>query len=105
MRAALALLLAPVLGLSFDAEREAGRPADDFTDVVRPLLDTYCTECHGGEEAKGGAYFTVLFPSTQFVFAQDCAWWLAFQPQAVDRTKLTLGACFPRDTVALDDFE
>ena len=58
-----------------------------------------------GAEAKSGAYFTVLFPSTQFVFAQDCAWWLAFQPQAVDRTKLTLGACFPSDTVALDDFK
>jgi phenylpropionate dioxygenase-like ring-hydroxylating dioxygenase large terminal subunit len=58
-----------------------------------------------GNEAKSGAYFTVLFPATQFVFAQDCMWWLAFQPLAVDRTQLTLGACFPRETVDLDSFD
>jgi len=55
-------------------------------------------------EASGGAYFTLLYPSTQFVFAQDCLWWLAFQPVAVDRTRLTIGACFPRTTIALAGF-
>lgn len=55
--------------------------------------------------ARGGAFFTLVYPSTQFVFAQDCAWWLAFQPLAVDRTRLVIGACFPRATVALPEFE
>jgi len=58
-----------------------------------------------GAEAASGAYFTLLYPSTQFVFAQDCMWWLAFEPLAVDRTRLTIGACFPRSTIALDGFE
>jgi phenylpropionate dioxygenase-like ring-hydroxylating dioxygenase large terminal subunit len=57
-----------------------------------------------GMEAARGAYFTLLYPSTQFVFAQDCMWWLAFRPLAVDRTQLTIGACFPRATLALDAF-
>ena len=57
------------------------------------------------EEAKKGAYFTLLFPSTQFVFAQDCMWWLAFKPVQPDVTELTLGACFPEDIVQLDDFD
>ncbi len=57
------------------------------------------------DEARGGAYFTLLYPSTQFVFAQDCMWWLAFQPRAVDRTRLVIGACFPRSTIDLPEFE
>ena len=57
------------------------------------------------EEARNGAYFTLLYPSTQFVFAQDCMWWLAFQPLAVDRTRLQLGACFPEESIARPDFE
>lgn len=55
-------------------------------------------------EARCGAFFTLLFPSTQLVFAQDCMWWLAFRPEAVDRTRLTLGACFPQSTIGLPDF-
>jgi len=58
-----------------------------------------------GAEAASGAYFTLLYPSTQFVFAQDCMWWLAFQPEAVDRTRLTIGACFPQQTIELPGFE
>lgn len=55
-------------------------------------------------EARCGAFFTLLFPSTQLVFAQDCMWWLAFRPETVDRTRLTLGACFPQSTIGLADF-
>jgi phenylpropionate dioxygenase-like ring-hydroxylating dioxygenase large terminal subunit len=58
-----------------------------------------------GEEAISGAYFTLLYPATQFVFAQDCIWWLAFEPEAVDRTRLSIGACFPRSIIDLPDFE
>jgi hypothetical protein len=56
-------------------------------------------------EASRGTYFTLLFPATQLVFAQDCMWWLTFKPEAVDRTRLTLGACFPDSTVNLPDFK
>ena len=56
-------------------------------------------------EARAGACFTLVFPSTQLVFAQDCLWWLAFSPVAVDRTRLTLGACFPQSTICLPGFE
>ena len=55
--------------------------------------------------AREGAFFTLVYPSTQFVFAQDCAWWLAFEPRAVDRTRLVIGACFPRATTELPEFE
>lgn len=55
--------------------------------------------------AAAGTWFTLVYPSTQLVFAQDCLWWLAFQPLAVERTKLTLGACFPQTTIALPGFE
>lgn len=58
-----------------------------------------------GSEALSGAYFTLLYPSTQFVFVQDCMWWLAFVPVAVDHTRLRIGACFPRSTIALDAFD
>jgi len=57
-----------------------------------------------GTKAASGAWFTLLYPSTQFVFAQDCMWWLAFKPLAVERTQLTIGACFPAATLALDRF-
>ena len=57
------------------------------------------------ETAQSGAFFTLLFPSTQFVFAQDCMWWLGFKPVAMDRTSLTLGACFPESTMTRTDFE
>lgn len=58
-----------------------------------------------GEEARAGACFTLLYPSTQIVFAQDCIWWLAFKPLAVDRTELSIGACFPKSTCDLEGFE
>lgn len=57
------------------------------------------------DDAIRGAYFTMLFPSTQLVFAQDCMWWLTFSPLAVDRTRLTLGACFPQSTIDLAGFQ
>ncbi len=32
-------------------------------------------------------------------------WWLDFCPIAVDRTHLSIGACFPRSTIELPEFE
>lgn len=56
------------------------------------------------DQAQQGAFFTVIEPMTQFACAQDSMWWLVVRPVAVDRTVLSLGGCFPRDTVALPDF-
>ena len=56
-------------------------------------------------EQRRGTYFTDIYPCTQFVFANDCMWWLAFQPRQVNQTHLTLGACFPPETIALPAFE
>jgi phenylpropionate dioxygenase-like ring-hydroxylating dioxygenase large terminal subunit len=56
-------------------------------------------------EAKRGAYFTMILPTSQLACAQDCMWWLAMRPIAPDRTVLSLGGCFPKSTVALPDFD
>jgi phenylpropionate dioxygenase-like ring-hydroxylating dioxygenase large terminal subunit len=55
--------------------------------------------------ARRGAFFTMVFPSTQLVFAQDCMWWLAFHPVSADHSRLTLGACFPQSTIDLAGFD
>jgi phenylpropionate dioxygenase-like ring-hydroxylating dioxygenase large terminal subunit len=47
----------------------------------------------------------MILPATQFACAQDAMWWLAMRPEAVDRTILSLGGCFPRSTVARPDFQ
>jgi len=57
-----------------------------------------------GRAAKG-TFFSVIYPCTQIVFAQDCIWWLDFKPIDVSTTVLTLGSSFPQDTVASRDFE
>lgn len=53
------------------------------------------------EDARRGTYFTILPPTCQLVFAQDCAWWLNTVPIAPGRTLLEIGGCFPQ--AALDD--
>ncbi len=56
-------------------------------------------------KASRGTWFTVVYPCTQIVFSQDCAWWLDMKPLSVDRTLVTLGGCFPASTVAMPGFE
>lgn len=51
------------------------------------------------DEAKRGTYFTILPPTCQLVFAQDCAWWLNTVPLAADRTLLEIGGCVPRESL------
>ena len=57
-----------------------------------------------GDQTRG-TYFTNIFPCTQFVFAQDCMWWLAIQPEGVSRCRMVLGSCFPKSTTQLESFE
>ncbi|MEM7294774.1 MAG: aromatic ring-hydroxylating dioxygenase subunit alpha, partial [Pseudomonadota bacterium] len=51
-----------------------------------------------------GTFFTVLYPCTQIVFAQDCVWWMDILPTAVDRSKVVLGSCFLDSVIAQPDF-
>jgi choline monooxygenase len=41
---------------------------------------------------------------TFFAFTQDCLWWLQQFPQGAARTKVVIGSCFPRTTIARSDF-
>ena len=56
-------------------------------------------------KATRGTWFTVIYPCTQIVFSQDCVWWMELTPLAVDRTRITLGSCFPESTIELADFK
>ncbi|MBS7540903.1 aromatic ring-hydroxylating oxygenase subunit alpha [Ancylobacter lacus] len=56
------------------------------------------------EQSRKGTYFTLIEPTTQFACAQDCMWWLAVRPVAVDRSVLSVGGCFPRAYTELPDF-
>ncbi len=60
----------------------------------------------GGLSGKpaGGTFFTVIYPSTVFATTQDCMWWLQEFPLAPGRTRVSVGSCFPRATVARSDF-
>ncbi len=52
-----------------------------------------------------GSWYPLLYPSTMFGCTYDCMWWLELHPMGPDRTKLIVGSCFPRSTVARPDFE
>ena len=54
--------------------------------------------------SRNGTWFTVIYPCTQIVFSQDCVWWLDIRPVNVDKSNMTLGACFPRTTIDLPEF-
>ncbi len=51
-----------------------------------------------------GTYFVLVYPSTMLGLTNDCVWYLELRPQGPRRTTLIHGACFPRKTVARDDF-
>ncbi len=55
--------------------------------------------------AHGGTNFVLLYPSTMWGCAPDCMWWLELHPMGPARSKLIVGSCFPRSTIARPDFE
>lgn len=55
-------------------------------------------------QSRQGTYFTLIHPTTQFACAQDCIWWLAVRPVAVDRSVLSVGGCFPHACTEYPDF-
>ncbi len=52
-----------------------------------------------------GTHFTAVYPCTFLGATHDCMWWLHEVPQGPARTRLEVGSCFPRGTVARPDFE
>jgi phenylpropionate dioxygenase-like ring-hydroxylating dioxygenase large terminal subunit len=57
-----------------------------------------------GAAAKG-SHYPLIYPSTMFGCTIDCMWWLEIHPQGPERTKLIVGSCFPKETVARPDFD
>ena len=71
-------------------------PGDD---LPFPYIETLA-----GKTAKG-TYFPLILPNTMFATAQDCMWWITAHPQGPERTRMSLGFCFPKSTTELPDFE
>lgn len=57
------------------------------------------------EQARKGTYFTLLYPTIQLVFAQDCMWWLAVRPVSPEHSVLSVGGCFPKAYVEMPNFQ
>lgn len=57
------------------------------------------------DEARMGTYFTVVLPTCQFAFSQDCMWWLNVTPVSESRSVLEIGGCFPQGACERADFD
>ncbi len=57
------------------------------------------------DQAAGGSWYPLIFPSTMFGATRDCMWWLELHPLSASETRLIVGSCFPKSTVARNDFE
>jgi phenylpropionate dioxygenase-like ring-hydroxylating dioxygenase large terminal subunit len=55
--------------------------------------------------AATGSWYPLIYPSTMFGATKDCMWWLEMHPLSVSQTRLIVGSCFPKSTVARPDFE
>jgi phenylpropionate dioxygenase-like ring-hydroxylating dioxygenase large terminal subunit len=79
---------------------------DEKSVATLPGQTTVLPEIEGlSGYAKRGTIFTCIYPCTQFVFAPDCMWWLHIQPTGVGSCHLTLGSCFPKDTLKHPQFD
>ena len=79
----------------------------EAADTIAVLTEDNTTLPHienlSGLAAKG-TYFSVIYPGTFFATHQDCMWWLQLLPHAPDRTTVVIGSCFPRSSIAREDF-
>lgn len=57
------------------------------------------------DEITNTTFFTNLFPSLQVNVTHDCVWWMRMLPMAIDKTRVTQGFLFPRETAERADFE
>ncbi len=55
--------------------------------------------------AKDGSIWSYTYPCTTMSCQREGMWYVEIQPLAVDRSKLVLGTCFPKETTERPDFE
>ena len=84
-------------GIHMNAEQTIAVLAEDLSHAFPPIASLT-------GKAAAGTYFLAIYPSTFFATTQDCMWWLQQFPRGPDRTKVVIGSCFPRATVARADF-
>ena len=84
-------------GMFMPAEKTIAVLSEDIGSAFPPISGLDARAAHG-------TYFVVIYPMTFFAFTQDCLWWLQQFPQGATRTKVVIGSCFPRATVARPDF-
>jgi choline monooxygenase len=56
-----------------------------------------------GDSAEG-TYYILLYPGTMLALTYDCMWWLEVHPRGPEAMHLIAGSCFPRATIAREDF-
>ena len=56
-------------------------------------------------KADKGTYYPLIYPSTMLGCTIDCMWFLEIHPLAVDRIRLIVGQCFPKEITQRADFE
>lgn len=69
----LTLLCALACGWSHQLPA-APAPAAEFNRKVRPVLEEYCYDCHGGGENRGGVALDAFNSGTNFIAGRD-VWW------------------------------
>lgn len=84
-------------GIHMPAERTIAVLAEDL-DHAFPQIPSL------EGRARHGTHFAVIYPCTFFAVTQDCMWWLQEFPLGPERTKVVIGSCFPKATVARPDF-
>jgi phenylpropionate dioxygenase-like ring-hydroxylating dioxygenase large terminal subunit len=55
--------------------------------------------------AAEGTNFVCINPSTMLGMTLDCVWYIELHPLGPMRTRVVVGSCFPKATIALPDFE
>lgn len=84
-------------GMFMPAEKTIAVLSEDIASAFPPIPGLDAKAAHG-------TYFVVIYPMTFFAFTQDCLWWLQQFPLGPTRTRVVIGSCFPRATVARPDF-
>ena len=54
---------------------------------------------------RDGSIWSYTYPCTTISCQREGLWYVEIQPLAVDRSKLVLGTCFPKETTERPDFE
>ncbi len=92
----------PTEGAWFDMrERHEGTRALLEEDAHHGFPRIGTLEGHAAE----GTNFVCIAPSTCIASTTDCIWYVELHPQGPGSTKVNVGTCFPKETVARPDFD